>query len=73
MDYANLVNKEFRLDKFDEDILSSVVVCCQDLFVGELKLDSSIARNDALKENVWMMDWEDVEIEKVAKILDAIL
>ena len=54
-DYAKLVNREFGLDRYDEDILTKVVVCCQDLFVGELKLDSSIARNDALKENVWMM------------------
>jgi len=34
---------------------SQVIVACQDIFIDELKLDQNIAKNDALKENVWMM------------------
>ena len=33
----------------------SVVSLCQDLFIDELELPTTIAKNDALKENVWMM------------------
>ena len=32
-----------------------VVSLCQDLFIDELDLPTTIAKNDALKENVWMM------------------
>ena len=32
-----------------------IVGLCQDLFIEELELPATIARNDALKENVWMM------------------
>lgn len=32
-----------------------IVVACQDVFIDELKLENTIAKNDALKENVWMM------------------
>jgi hypothetical protein len=32
-----------------------VIIACQDLFVNELKLEKTIAKNDALKENVWLM------------------
>ena len=28
---------------------------CQDFFVDALQLETNIAKNDALKENVWMM------------------
>ena len=34
---------------------SKVIVACQDIFIDELNLDQNIAKNDALKENVWMM------------------
>jgi hypothetical protein len=37
------------------NILGTVVGACQDVFLNSCHLDSSIARNDALKENVWMM------------------
>ena len=50
-----MINGEFVLDHLGKDILGQVVDECQDIFLEELKLDSSIARNDALKENVWMM------------------
>ena len=33
----------------------SVVSLCQGLFIDELELPTTIAKNDALKENVWMM------------------
>ena len=33
----------------------SVVSLCQDLFIDELELPTTIAKNDALKENVWMV------------------
>ena len=33
----------------------STIQACQDVFIDELKLDQNIAKNDALKENVWMM------------------
>ena len=32
-----------------KDVLPRVISACQDLFVEELKLDSNIAKNDALK------------------------
>ena len=35
-------------------MLPRIISACQDIFVDELKLESDIARNDALKENVWM-------------------
>jgi hypothetical protein len=34
---------------------SKVIIACQDIFIDELNLDQNIAKNDALKENVWMM------------------
>ena len=36
-------------------LLPKVISACQDIFVNELRLESDIAKNDALKENVWMM------------------
>ena len=38
-----------------ENLFSKVIIACQDLFVNELKLEKTIAKNDALKENVWLM------------------
>ena len=32
-----------------------MIVACQDIVINELKLANNIAKNDALKENVWMM------------------
>ena len=32
-----------------KDVLPRVISSCQDIFVEELKLDSNIAKNDALK------------------------
>jgi hypothetical protein len=34
---------------------SRVITTCQDIFIDELNLEQTIAKNDALKENVWMM------------------
>ena len=53
--YAEELRRAFNLTSQPSDILATVVRACQDFFVNELKLDNSIARNDALKENVWMM------------------
>ena len=53
--YGEELKKSLNLTSEPSNILSMVVAACQDVFVNELKLDSSIARNDALKENVWMM------------------
>ena len=36
-----------------KDVLPRVISACQDLFVEELKLDSNIAKNDALKVIKW--------------------
>ena len=41
--------------KVDDHFFSSVITTCQDIFIDELKLGPTIAKNDALKENVWMM------------------
>ena len=51
-DYEDLVKKCLRLygDHFSEAIKR-----CQNLIIDELKLEKNIAKNDALKENVWMM------------------
>ena len=53
--YGEELKRSLYLTSEPSNILSMVVAACQDVFVNELKLDSSIARNDALKENVWMM------------------
>ena len=37
------------------DDFRSIVDRCQTFFVNELQLETNIAKNDALKENVWMM------------------
>jgi hypothetical protein len=34
---------------------SDVIGVCQDLIMKEIQLEKNIAKNDALKENVWMM------------------
>ena len=44
-----------KLRNQPEDILQIVVTSCQNIFVNELKLDSTITKNEALKENMWMM------------------
>jgi hypothetical protein len=36
-------------------IFSQVIHACQDIVIDELRLAKNIAKNDALKENVWMM------------------
>jgi E3 ubiquitin-protein ligase RNF213 len=38
-----------------DHFFSRVIKICQDIFIDELKLEQNIAKNDALKENVWMM------------------
>ena len=37
------------------DTFEAIIKCCQAVFIDEMKLESTIAKNDALKENVWMM------------------
>ena len=44
-----------RCLKLEPGQFLQVIVACQDVFIDELKLDQNIAKNDALKENVWMM------------------
>jgi len=39
----------------DPRFFSKVILACQDIFIDELRLESNIAKNDALKENIWMM------------------
>ena len=39
----------------DPQFFSKVILACQDIFIDELRLEPNIAKNDALKENVWMM------------------
>ena len=53
--YAEELQRSLNLTSEPSNILGRVVGACQDVFVNALKLESSIARNDALKENVWMM------------------
>ena len=36
----------------NNDILPKVISSCQDIWVDELRLDSDIAKNDALKVNI---------------------
>lgn len=38
-------------------LFSKVIIACQDIFINESKLEKekNIAKNDALKENIWMM------------------
>ena len=45
--YAKMISKEIQ--HREEDILPKVISRCQDIFVNELKLESDIAKNDALK------------------------
>jgi len=51
-DYEQEVSQHLQLP---EGLFSRVIIACQDLFVNELKLEKTIAKNDALKENVWLM------------------
>ena len=37
------------IDNKRKDVLPRVISACQDIYVEELKLDSNIAKNDALK------------------------
>ena len=53
--YSRMIWKVLNLRNQPEDILDVVVGACQDVFINEIKLDSTIAKNTALKENVWMM------------------
>ena len=46
--YAEEVDRILKV----RDILPQVVSKCQDVFIEEIKLDSDIARNDALKVNM---------------------
>jgi len=39
----------------DAQFFSQVIVTCQEIFIDELRLEQNIAKNDALKENIWMM------------------
>ena len=39
----------------NNDILPKVISRCQDIWVDELRLDSDIAKNDALKVNIHIM------------------
>ncbi|CAG0886586.1 unnamed protein product [Cyprideis torosa] len=39
----------------DHRELIKMIEACQDRFINELQLNTNIAKNDALKENVWMM------------------
>ncbi len=39
----------------EHNFFSKTISSCQDVFLDEMKLDTNIAKNDALKENVWMM------------------
>ena len=51
-DYEKVMTKCLNLE---DQFFSKVIVTCQDIFIDELNLEPNIAKNDALKENVWMM------------------
>ena len=51
-DYEKVMTRCLNLEN---NFFSKVIVTCQDIFIDELKLEPNIAKNDALKENVWMM------------------
>ena len=51
-EYERQLTDILHLDRL---FFSRVVVACQDIFVDELKLELNIAKNEALKENIWMM------------------
>ncbi len=52
-DYAVLMSSKLKIKA---DLYKGVISACQDVFINELtSLGSTIAKNDALKENVWMM------------------
>lgn len=52
--FYNILQMNECLDLPDH-FFSHVIKICQDIFIDELKLEQNIAKNDALKENVWMM------------------
>ena len=57
--YRENVTKMFsKVDGFDfgnADEFTEIIDNCQNFFIRQLNLENNIARNDALKENVWMM------------------
>ena len=57
-EYKIFIAEKFRNQNHDlgsADTFARIIDACQDLFINELRLEQNIAKNDALKENVWMM------------------
>ncbi len=50
--YEKLITHEIGIR---EGHLTKIVQACQDVFIDEVKLDKTVAKNDALKENFWVM------------------
>ncbi len=55
--FATAIGRLFRGDHRlpRPSTFHEIVDACQELFVNELKLESNIAKNEALRENVWVM------------------
>ena len=60
----NEVRKDYRIglancfgnkNKLDEMFILNVIDSCYEIFLNEIKLPDAIARNQALKENLFMM------------------
>jgi hypothetical protein len=60
----NEVRKDYRIglancfgknNKLDEVFILNVIDSCYEVFLNEIKLPDAIARNQALKENLFMM------------------
>ena len=51
-DYVERVS---RILPITPDSFEAIIKSCQAVFIDEMKLENTIAKNDALNENVWMM------------------
>lgn len=50
--YVETVSKKLQIQP---GTFEAIIKSCQGVFIDEMKLENTIAKNDALNENVWMM------------------
>ena len=55
LEYRVCIAQQFGIHEIDEKYITEVINSCYEVFLNEIKLPSAIAKNQALKENVFMM------------------